>query len=137
MALHSQLQKFDSKYQEGCQALLKVSISVLSIPDFVQVSVDLLQKLKHIVYTKEQVVRVRSLSSIKVVLGFPLGSSKHIKHIVLFSLLLIMVPIYLPVYKVSLLLVGGVYTIVKLVQVINFVRGVIARTVASSRVVTT
>ena len=39
----------------------------------------------------------------------------------MFSFLLIIVPIHLSVYKVLLLLIGGVYTIVKLIRVINFV----------------
>ena len=39
----------------------------------------------------------------------------------MFSFLLIMVPMHLSVYKVLLLLIGRVYTIVKLVRVINFI----------------
>ena len=53
---------------------------------------------------------------------FSFGLSKHIEHVVMFSFPLIIVPIHLSVYKVLLLLIGRVYTIVKLVRVINFVR---------------
>ena len=132
MTLYSQLQEFNSKYQEQSQALLKVSIGVLSIPNLIQISIDLLQEFKYINYIKEQVIRVRSLSSIEVVPSFSLGPSKHVKHIVLFSTLLITVPIYLSVYKVLLLLISRVYTIIKLIQVFDFIRGVIG---ATSRVV--
>ena len=52
---------------------------------------------------------------------FSFGPSKHVKHAVVFSFLLITVPIHLSIYKVLLLLVGRVYTIVKLVRVINLV----------------
>jgi hypothetical protein len=52
---------------------------------------------------------------VEVVPSFSLGSSKHVKHIVLLSVLLITVPIHLSVYKVLLLLIGEVYTVVKLV----------------------
>ena len=53
--------------------------------------------------------------------GLSLSSSKHIEHVVMFSLLLIMVTIHLSIYKVPLLLIGRVCTTVKLVRVINFV----------------
>jgi len=56
-----------------------------------------------------------------VILHFSFSLSKHIEHVVMFSFLLIMVPIHLSVYKVLLLLIGRVYTIVKLIRVINFV----------------
>ena len=53
---------------------------------------------------------------------FSFSLSKHIEHVVMFSFLLIIVPIQLSVHKVLLLLIGRVYTIVKLIRVINFVR---------------
>ena len=56
-----------------------------------------------------------------MILCFSFSLSKHIEHVVMFSFLLIIVPIHLSVYKVLLLLIGRVYTIVKLVRVINFV----------------
>ena len=52
---------------------------------------------------------------------FSFGPSKHVKHTVLFSVLLITVPIHLAIYKVLLLLVGRVRTTVKLVRVIDSV----------------
>ena len=58
-----------------------------------------------------------------------LSPSKYIKHTVLFGFLLVTVSIHLSVYKVLLLLVGGVQAIVELVRVLNFARG--ARLVAS------
>jgi hypothetical protein len=57
----------------------------------------------------------------EVILCFSFGPSKHIEHVVMFSFLLITVPIHLSIYKILLLLVGRVCTIVKLVRVINFV----------------
>ena len=68
-----------------------------------------------------------------MILCFSFSLSKHIEHVVMFSFLLIIVPIHLSVYKVLLLLIGGVCTIVKLVRVINFV-GIIGM-VAVPRVV--
>ena len=56
-----------------------------------------------------------------MILGFSFSPSKHIKHVVMFSLLLIMVTIHLSIYKVPLLLIGRVCTTVKLVRVINFI----------------
>ena len=53
--------------------------------------------------------------------GFSFGPSKHVKHTVAFSLLLIAVTIHLSIYKVPLLLVGRVRTAVKLVRVVNLV----------------
>jgi hypothetical protein len=67
-----------------------------------------------------------------VIPRFSFSPSKHIEHIVLFSFPLITVPIHLSIYKVLLLLVGRVRTIVKLVRVIDFTGGV---TGATSRVV--
>ena len=68
-----------------------------------------------------------------MILCFSFSLSKHIEHVVMFSFLLIIVPIHLSVYKVLLLLIGGVYTIIKLVRVINFI-GIIG-IVALARVV--
>ena len=68
-----------------------------------------------------------------MILGFSFSPSKHIEHVVMFSLPLIMVPIHLSIHQVLPLLVGGVYTIVKLVRVINFVGT--TRIVAVPRVV--
>ena len=56
-----------------------------------------------------------------MILCFSFSLSKHIEHVVMFSFPLIVVSIHLSVYKVLLLLIGRVYTIVKLVRVINFV----------------
>jgi hypothetical protein len=72
-----------------------------------------------------------------VILCFSFSPSKHIEHIVLFSFLLITVPIHLSIYKVLLLLIGRVCTIIKLIRVIDFVGGVIVGGVtgATSRVV--
>ena len=53
--------------------------------------------------------------------GFSLSSSEHIEHTVAFGLLLITVPIHLSIYKVLLLPKGRVYTIIKLVRVVDFV----------------
>ena len=52
---------------------------------------------------------------------FSFSPSKHVKHVVTFSLLLIIVPIYLTIYKVLLLLIGRVRTTIKLIRVINLV----------------
>ncbi len=81
----------------------------------------MLQELKHVGRIKERVVRVSSLSGIEVISGLSFSPSKHIEHMVVFSLLLITVPIHLSIYQVLLLLIGGVHTIVKLVRVINLV----------------
>ena len=56
-----------------------------------------------------------------MILGFSFGPSKHVKHVVMFSLLLIVVAIHLSIHKVPPLLIGRVHTIVKLIRVINFV----------------
>ena len=57
-----------------------------------------------------------------MILGFSFSPSKHIKHVVMFSLLLIIVAIHLSIYKVPLLLIGRIYATVKLVRVVNLVR---------------
>ncbi len=66
--------------------------------------------------------------------GFSLSSSEHVEHAILFGVPLITVPIHLSVHEVLPLLVGRVYTIVKLVWVLDFAGGV---TGAASRAVAT
>ena len=56
-----------------------------------------------------------------MILGFSFSPSKHIEHVVTFSLLLITVPIHLSIHKVPLLFIGRVYTTIKLVRVVNLV----------------
>ena len=50
---------------------------------------------------------------------FSFGPSKHVEHIVAFGFLLITVPIHLSIYKILLLLIGRVRTIVELVRVLD------------------
>ena len=100
----------------------KVGVYILGFSDFVWVGVDLLQELKHVGRIKERVVRVGSPSGMEVISGFSFCPSKYVEHVVTFSFLLVIVPIYLSIYKVLLLLVGRVYTIIKLVRVINLIR---------------
>ena len=53
--------------------------------------------------------------------GFSFSPSKHIKHVVMFSLPLITVTIHLSIHKVPLLLIGRVCTTIKLVRVVNLI----------------
>jgi len=56
-----------------------------------------------------------------VISGLSFSPSKHIENAVVFSFLLVTVPIHLSIYEVLLLLVGRVYTAIKLVRVVNLV----------------
>ena len=80
------------------------------------------KELKYIYYIKERVIGISSLSSIEVILSVSLSPSKYIEYIVMFSFLLVIVPIYFSIYKILLLLIGKVYTIIKLIKVINLIR---------------
>ena len=108
MTLHSQLQEFNSKYRKKDLVLLKIGIGILSLSNFIRIS-----------------IRVKFLSSIKIIPGFSLSPFKYVEYTVLFCFPLITVSIYLSIYKVLLLLVGGVYTVVKLVGIFNFAEEII------------
>ena len=125
MTLHSQLQEFNSKYRKKNLILLKIGVGILSLSNLVRISINLLQKFKYIGHVEEQVVKIKFLSNIEVIPGFFLNSSKYVEYTVLFYFPLITVPIYLSIYKVLLLLVGGVYTVVKLVGIFNFAEEII------------
>ena len=57
-----------------------------------------------------------------VILGFSLSPFEYIEHTVVFCFLLVTVPIHLSIYKILLLLIGKVYTVIKLIRVFNSVR---------------
>ena len=56
-----------------------------------------------------------------MILGISFGPSKYVEHTVAFGFLLITVPIHLSIYKVLLLLIGRVRTIIKLIKVLDFI----------------
>ena len=120
MTLYSQLQEFNSKYRKEGLILLKIDIGILSLSNLVRISINLLQEFKYIGYVEEQVVRIKFLSGVEIIPGFFLSPSKYVKYTVLFRFPSITVSIYLSIYKILLLLVGRIYTVIKFIGIFNF-----------------